>query len=56
VQVDPIKPTLKALRIDILKLKYDGQLSNFAFKLNMRRSNKAIVLNSAAQFDGLPGA
>jgi lipoate-protein ligase A len=37
VQVDPIKPTLKAPGTKRLKLKYDDPLSNFAFKFNLRR-------------------
>jgi hypothetical protein len=37
VQVDPIKPTLKAPGIKLLKLKYDKPLSKFAFKINLRR-------------------
>ena len=36
-QVDPIKPTLKAPGIELLKLKFDEPLSNFAFKFNLRR-------------------
>jgi len=36
VQVDPIKPTLKAPGTKRLKLKYDEQLSNFAFNFNLR--------------------
>ena len=37
VQVDPIKPTLKATGTKRLKLKYDEPPSNFAFKFNLRR-------------------
>jgi len=37
VQVDPIKPTLKAPGIERLKLKYEELLSNFGFKFNLRR-------------------
>ena len=37
VQVDPIKPTLKAPGTKRLKLKYDELLSSFAFKFNLRR-------------------
>jgi hypothetical protein len=36
VQVDPIKPTLKAPGIECLKLQYDKPLSKFAFKFNLR--------------------
>jgi hypothetical protein len=41
VQVDPIKPTLKAPGTKRLKLKFDILLSNFAFKFNLRRYIKA---------------
>jgi len=37
VQVDPIKPTLKAPGTKHLILKYDEPPSNFAFKFNLRR-------------------
>jgi hypothetical protein len=37
VQVDPIKPTVKAPGTKRLKLKYDATLSKFAFKFNLRR-------------------
>ena len=37
MQVDPIKPVLKAPGTEHLILKYDQPLSNFAFKFNMRR-------------------
>ena len=39
VQVDPIKPTLKALGLRPLKVKYNDLLSKFAFKYNLRRYN-----------------
>jgi hypothetical protein len=42
VQVDPIKPALKATGSDCLKLKCDDMLSNFAFKLNLRLYNKGL--------------
>jgi hypothetical protein len=35
VQVEPIKPALKAPGIKLLKLKYDKPLSNFAFKFQL---------------------
>ena len=41
VQVDPIKPALKAPGIQRLKLTYDDPLSNIAFKFNLRRFTKA---------------
>jgi hypothetical protein len=37
VQVDTIKPKLKAPGTKRLKLDYDGPLSNFGFKFNLRR-------------------
>jgi hypothetical protein len=37
VQVDPIKPTLKASGAKRLKLEYDELLSSFGFKFNLRR-------------------
>jgi len=37
VQVDPIKPTLKAALTKRLKLEYDGPLLKFAFNFNLRR-------------------
>ena len=37
MQVDPIKPNLKAPGSKRLKLKYDEPLSNFAFNFNLRR-------------------
>jgi hypothetical protein len=39
VQVDPIKPTLKATGTERLKLKYEELLSNVGFKFNLRRYN-----------------
>ena len=44
VQVDPIKPTLKAPGIKLLKLEYDNPLSKFAFKINLRRYSVGPVL------------
>jgi len=41
VQVDPIKSTLKAPGIQLLKLKCDKPLSNFAFKFNLSRYTTA---------------
>ena len=37
MQVERIKPTLKAPGIKHLKLKYDEPLSSFTFKFNLRR-------------------
>jgi len=41
VQVEPIKPTLKAPGSKCLKLPYDELLSSFAFKFDLRRYNEA---------------
>jgi hypothetical protein len=48
VQVDPIKPTLKAPKSKRLKLKYDELLSNVASKFNLRRFTKVAAARSAA--------
>ena len=37
MQIEPIRPTLKAPRSKHLKLKYDVPLSNCAFNFNLRR-------------------
>jgi hypothetical protein len=39
VHVEPIKPVLKAPGSPLLRLRYDGPLSNFAFSFNLRRYN-----------------
>ena len=43
MQVDPIKPTLKAPGTNRLTLTYDVTLSNFAPRLNLRRYIKDAV-------------
>ena len=43
VQVDPIKPTLKAPGTNRLKLKYDQLLSSFAIKLKLRPSRVGTI-------------
>ena len=43
MQVDPIKPMLKAPETHLLKLRYDEPLSKFAFKLNLRRYNEVML-------------
>ena len=40
MQVDPIKPTLKAPGTKRLNLKYDELLSDVAFKFKLRRYRK----------------
>ena len=40
MHVDPTKATLKAPKTKRSKLPTDGVLSNFAFKLNLRRYTK----------------
>jgi len=42
VHVDPIKPKLKPPGNKRLTLEYDGLLSNFAFKSNLRRYSEDI--------------
>jgi hypothetical protein len=42
VQVDPIKPTLKAPETKRLTPKYDELLSTFAFKITLRRYTSVI--------------
>ena len=37
MQIDPIKPKLNPPGTNVLTLKYDEPLSNFAFKFNLRR-------------------
>ena len=44
MQVNPIKPALKALKVpgtERLELIYDGPLSTFAFNFNLRRYGEA---------------
>ena len=41
MQVDPIRPTLKAPRTKRLKLNCGEPLSNYAFNFNLRRYNLA---------------
>ena len=43
MQVDPIKPELKAPEIKLLTLKYDESLSTSAFNLNLRRYSEGGV-------------
>jgi hypothetical protein len=43
VQVDPIKPEFKPPGTTRLKLKCDDPLSNFAFKINLRRYTVALA-------------
>jgi hypothetical protein len=50
VQVDPIKPTLKAPGTERLKLECEELLSNFGFNFNLRRYNPA----SHCDFMALP--
>ena len=50
MQVDPIKPTLKAPATSSLKLKYDELLSFLAFNFILRRHNWVNVASIAMQF------
>jgi hypothetical protein len=45
VQLDPIKPKLKALGTKHSKLQYDELLSNVAFNFNVRRYIKACTIS-----------
>ena len=53
VQVDPIKPTLKASGTKRLTLKCDEPLSNVAFKFDLRRyiTDVFIAIGSMVNFD-----
>jgi hypothetical protein len=46
VQLDPIKPALKAPGIKRLKLICNDPLSNFAFKFNLRHYTMALAIQS----------
>ena len=50
MQVDPVKPTLKAPGTKGLKLKYGKPLTNFGFKFNLRRHIQEDA--DAASYDG----
>jgi len=54
VQVDPIKPTLRAPVTKRLKLNCVEPLLNFAFNLNLRHYNEALAADLAAS--GVPCA
>jgi len=56
VQVDPIKPTLKAPGSMLLKLRYDGPLSEFAFNFNLRRYNPECGDNVCVAPNEFPGS
>ena len=54
VQVEPMKPTLKAPGSTCLKLKYDEPPSEFAFKFNLRRYTMASTVDGLDEaYDGL---
>jgi len=50
VQVDPFDPTLKATGSKRLKLEDEKMLSNFTFRLNLRRYTKEEVEKHFTQF------
>jgi hypothetical protein len=54
VQIDPMKPTLKAPGAKRLKLKYDDPLSNFPFIFNLRRHIPALVRGISAHWEASP--
>jgi hypothetical protein len=55
VQVTPTKPVLKASGTKRLKLRYDEPLTNFAFKLNMRRYGTDAKIRPQPDLDDLLG-
>ena len=52
VQVDPIKPALKAPGTTRLKLAYDKLLSKFDFKFNLRRYTKVPLPQDVTLIEG----
>jgi hypothetical protein len=59
VQVDPIKPTLKAPGTKYFKLEYDELLSSFALKFNLRGyavDSDSVLPFAAAHMLPLPSA
>ena len=54
MQVDPVKPILKAPGYMLLKLIYDRPLSTFAFKFNLRRYIKETQCRNGFILDGFP--
>ena len=55
VQVDPIKPTLKAPESKPLKLEHEKTLSIFAFKFYLRHYSEALKLVGLVGAEGLCG-
>ena len=53
VQVDPIKPTLKAPGVKLFKLKYGRLVSNFGFKFKLRRYTPVVGLSLSPTMDML---
>ena len=56
MQVDRIKPKLKPLGTERLKLKYDEPPSNFAFEFNLRHNNEAAAADADREMDEEMGA
>jgi len=54
VQVDPIKPVLKAPASKLLKLEDEEMLSNLAFKFSLRRYTKGLLVYWV-QLEGIAG-
>ena len=50
MQVDPIKPELKAPGINLLTLKLDEPLATCAFTFNSRRCNEGLDVAGAVTF------
>jgi hypothetical protein len=53
MQVDPIKPALKAPGTKRLKLEYDGPVSKFAFKISLPPYNKDKTVTVSGVVTGL---
>ena len=56
MQVEPIKPTLKAPGTERLKLKYDELHSSVAFNFNLRRYSMVITEYNTSAASLLAGA
>ena len=56
MQVDPIKPTLKAPGAEALKPKCDKLLRNFAFNFNLRRCTAEAAARRKAETDAVVAA
>jgi hypothetical protein len=55
VQIDPLKPVLKAFGTKRLKLQHDEPVSNFAFNFNLRRYTEGLLVFSLQWIVGRGG-